>query len=70
MRLRKRLNDAQMMLDDHRPRGTLFSRFPVARIDHIFVDRTIAIDHIQVPGTTLARTASDHLPLIVDIRFP
>lgn len=70
MRLRKRLNDAQMMCDDHRPRGTLFSRFPVARIDHIFVDQTIGIDRIQVPGTTLVRTASDHLPLIVDIRIP
>lgn len=66
----RRLSDAQIALVNHRPRRTLFGRYPVARIDHIFVEPTIEIDYIEVPQTTLARTASDHLPLIVDVRFP
>jgi len=69
MRLCSRLNDAQTELVDHRPKRTLFGRYPIARIDHVFVDPAIGIDYIEVPETTLARAASDHLPLIVDIRI-
>jgi endonuclease/exonuclease/phosphatase family metal-dependent hydrolase len=67
--LRKRLDDAQVELDSHRPRSTFFGRFPTARIDHVFVDSTIEVTDIEVPATELVRVASDHLPLIIEIRL-
>lgn len=68
-RLRKRLNDAQIELDSHRPRGTFFGRFPFTRIDHVFVDAGFEVTGIEVPDPELARVASDHLPLIVEVRL-
>ena len=68
-RLRTRLNDAQIELDSHRPRRTFFAHFPVVRIDHVFVDPAIEVLDIEVPDTELARVASDHLPLIAELRF-
>ena len=65
--IQSRLNDAQLVLDKHRPKKTLFGRFPTARIDHVFLDASIDVMDIVVPNTALARVASDHLPLIVDV---
>ncbi|HSG06277.1 MAG TPA: endonuclease/exonuclease/phosphatase family protein, partial [Nitrospiria bacterium] len=64
-----RLQDAQMTLENHRPRGTWFGRLPLHRIDHVFMDRSIQVTGITVPRTALTRVASDHLPLIVDLEF-
>jgi endonuclease/exonuclease/phosphatase family metal-dependent hydrolase len=69
-RLRTRLNDAQIELDRHRPRGTFFGRFPTARIDYVFIDPGLAVADIEVPDTELVRVASDHLPLIVELLLP
>jgi endonuclease/exonuclease/phosphatase family metal-dependent hydrolase len=69
-RLRTRLHDAQIELDNHRPRRTFSGRFPMARIDHVFVDPATDVLDIEVPDTELARVASDHLPLIAELRFP
>ncbi|MDP1708064.1 MAG: endonuclease/exonuclease/phosphatase family protein [Gammaproteobacteria bacterium] len=68
-RFRNRLNDAQIELKRHRPRGTFFGRFPAARIDHVFVDAGFEVTDIEVPDSELARVASDHLPLIVEIKI-
>lgn len=68
-RLRSRLNDAQIELERHRPRGTFFGRFPAARIDHVFVDAGFEVADIEVPDSELARVASDHLPLIVEVKI-
>jgi endonuclease/exonuclease/phosphatase family metal-dependent hydrolase len=68
--LRTRLDDAQIELKSHRPRRTFSGRFPMARIDHVFVDPAIEVLDIEVPDTELARVASDHLPLIAELRFP
>ncbi|MFH1602659.1 MAG: endonuclease/exonuclease/phosphatase family protein [Pseudomonadota bacterium] len=67
-RLRNRLNDAQIEMERHRPRGTFFGRFPAVRIDHMFVDAGFEVVDIEVPDSELARVASDHLPLIVEIK--
>ena len=64
----QRLTDVQIGLDGHRPRRTWGGRWPVARIDHIFVDPAIQILHVDVPATHLTQTASDHLPLFADLR--
>lgn len=62
------LHDAQDVLLNHRPKSTWFGRYPINRIDHVFVDQRIEVCSVQVPRTALTRTASDHLPLIVDLR--
>ncbi len=62
------LTDVQVGLDGHRPRRTWGGRHPLARIDHIFVGRRLEVVHVDVPSTHLTRTASDHLPLLADLR--
>lgn len=67
--IRNRLKDAQAGQNRQGPRGTFFGRFPAARIDHIFVDTGFEVTGIEVPANELARVASDHLPLIVDLKL-
>lgn len=69
-RITRLLNDAQDKLDNHVPQRTWFGRFPVGRIDHIFVAKEIQVQSCLVPRTSLTRIASDHLPLIVDVVIP
>ena len=69
-RITQILNDAQEKLDNHVPQRTWFGRFPVGRIDHIFVSKEIVVQSCIIPRTTLTRVASDHLPLIVDLLIP
>lgn len=49
---------------------TFHTRLPVRRIDHIFVSPSIAVLHAEARRTPLARVASDHLPLVADLRLP
>ena len=63
------LADAQVKLPGHKPKGTFFSRLPKARIDYVFVDPDITVRDVHVPSSELTRLASDHLPLIVDLRI-
>jgi endonuclease/exonuclease/phosphatase family metal-dependent hydrolase len=65
--LRTRLHDAQLRLVDHRPRKTWFGRYPLGRIDHVFVSEELEVIRIRVASGDLVRAASDHLPLIVDL---
>ena len=69
-KLRRKFIDAQWVLNDHRPQRTFFGRFPVGRIDHIFVSPRVEVQGIEVPRTALTRIASDHLPLIAEIKLP
>ncbi|CAA9892130.1 Oxidoreductase [Candidatus Methylobacter favarea] len=68
--LRQRLQDAQLELSRYRPRSTFFGRFPTARLDYIFIDSGIEVLNVEVPRAELSRLASDHLPLIVEMRIP
>lgn len=68
-RLVARLRDVQTGLVKHRPKRTFFSRYPLTRIDHVFVDRTIEVLKADVPRGELARRASDHLPVVVDLQL-
>jgi endonuclease/exonuclease/phosphatase family metal-dependent hydrolase len=52
-----------------RPRSTFFSRYPLGRIDHVFVESTVRVRTVEVPSTALTRVASDHLPLIAEIEL-
>lgn len=64
------LRDAQLALTSRRPMCTWNSRYPLARIDHIFISQEVKVANLEVPRTALARSASDHLPLFVDIQWP
>ncbi|MCA0901016.1 endonuclease/exonuclease/phosphatase family protein [Microbulbifer agarilyticus] len=64
------LDDAQLKMPGHKPKGTFFSRLPKARIDYVFVEPGLHVNDIHVPRSELTRLASDHLPLIVDIKIP
>jgi len=68
--LSKMLKDAQTAIaGPSRLHRTFPSQFPIARIDHVFVSCQLEVVHVEVPPSQLARTASDHLPLIVEIRL-
>lgn len=43
--------------------------FPVLHLDHIFYDGQVDVISVQVPRTRLSRMASDHLPLVADLRI-
>ncbi len=68
-RLAERLRDAQIGVDGHRPKRTWFTHYPVGRIDHVFVSRSVEVLAVEVPRTSLVRVASDHLPIVVDVRL-
>jgi endonuclease/exonuclease/phosphatase family metal-dependent hydrolase len=63
------LRDVQGSLAKHRPKATWFSHYPVSRIDHVFVGPGIEVTRVEVSMTGLDKVASDHLPLIVDIKL-
>ena len=66
-RLAERLRDAQKI---HRRHGlkTFPSRFPMIRIDHVFVSRSVTVTGVHAGHGALVREASDHVPLAVDFR--
>jgi endonuclease/exonuclease/phosphatase family metal-dependent hydrolase len=64
-RVVERLRDAQKRLPG-RSLPTFPSMFPMLRIDHLFVGAAITVRRIWTSSSPLARTASDHLPLIMD----
>lgn len=68
-RLAEGLCDVQRKLDSHRPKPTFFGRRPTLRIDHVFVDPAIEVIAVAVPDGYLARAASDHLPIVTDLRL-
>ena len=68
-RLRERFRDAQRELPGHIPKSTFSGRYPLARIDHVFLDGDIQVLAVRVPDSERAIMASDHRPLIVDVGF-
>ena len=67
--LTKRLADAQRRLGLKPSVKTFPSSFPAIRIDHCFVSPEIRVTGAMTPLHPLARTASDHLPLVIDFEF-
>lgn len=54
-------------LADGRPRATFPAFFPMVRIDHVFTRPSLRARRVDVPSHFLARVASDHRPLVVDL---
>jgi endonuclease/exonuclease/phosphatase family metal-dependent hydrolase len=51
-----------------RRRRTYPGFFPVLHLDHIYFAGDIDVRRIELPRTRLAMVASDHLPLVADVR--
>jgi endonuclease/exonuclease/phosphatase family metal-dependent hydrolase len=43
--------------------------FPVLHLDHIYFDGGIEVRRIELPRTRLSMVASDHLPLVAEVRI-
>src|SRR5205814_10598443 len=43
--------------------------FPVLHLDHIYYTDRVEIVRIDLPRTRLSLVASDHLPLVADVRI-
>jgi len=67
--LAARLHDVQLRVRDFQPLNTFAALLPFSRIDHIFVSRQFLVEKVQVPQNNLTRVASDHLPLIAELRL-
>jgi endonuclease/exonuclease/phosphatase family metal-dependent hydrolase len=63
--LRRQLVDAARAVGNEAP--TFPSRFPLLRLDHCYVARALEVLAVEVIRTPLARRASDHLPLLVEL---
>lgn len=57
-------------LVDVRRASTWPSRFPLLRLDYIFISRDIKVINSTVLKDGLTRKASDHLPLLVTLEIP
>jgi len=68
-RLMSVVRDAQSATQARRIPNTWFSRYPVSRLDHIFLSPDITASEVTVPRTALEQIASDHLPLLVQMRL-
>jgi len=69
--LAARMSDAQRVMQRTgrrwRTLPTFPSRFPVLRIDHLFVGEGVEVLDVRTPAGPLTRVASDHLPLVADL---
>jgi endonuclease/exonuclease/phosphatase family metal-dependent hydrolase len=68
-RFAARLLDAHLAAPRIRPRPTFPARFPLLRLDHVFVTTRVHVRRAWVPRSHTSRHASDHLPLIVDLEL-
>jgi endonuclease/exonuclease/phosphatase family metal-dependent hydrolase len=64
-----RLRDVQSAVNGHRPLGTFSSVQPLVRLDHIFTSSHFERQRVTVVRNDLTRVASDHLPLVADLRI-
>lgn len=51
-----------------RRRRTYPGVFPVLHLDHIYYEGTVEVVSLELPRTRLALMASDHLPLVAELR--
>jgi endonuclease/exonuclease/phosphatase family metal-dependent hydrolase len=68
-RISERLLEVQSVGPRLRPKNTFASRLPMARIDHIFINKKLTVVGTEVPRSELTMVASDHLPLIAELRL-
>jgi endonuclease/exonuclease/phosphatase family metal-dependent hydrolase len=67
-KLAARLRDARRAAGVRGGALTFPSRFPMIRIDHMFISPSIEVRNMHAPDGALMKLASDHLPLVADFR--
>ena len=65
--LRRQLVDCALDASNEAP--TFPSAFPLLRLDHCYVDAAFRVVAVEVHRSRLARRASDHLPLVVELEL-
>lgn len=60
--------DVQMDIAGHTRLKTFPGQHPFGYIDYVMVSDGIEVLDVNVPNNHLSRVASDHLPLVVDMR--
>lgn len=68
-RLARCLTDARRVAVRIEGRASFPSRFPVLRLDRVFVGAGVTVERLAVVDGSLPRRASDHLPVLADIRL-
>ncbi|MBB4039443.1 endonuclease/exonuclease/phosphatase family metal-dependent hydrolase [Microvirga flocculans] len=66
--LANRLRDAQLSNSHGEPQPTFHTRAPVLRLDHVFVTKSIEVLDAGPVRNRLTRIASDHFPLLAELR--
>ncbi|MCX5493786.1 endonuclease/exonuclease/phosphatase family protein [Kaistia dalseonensis] len=66
-RLASEFTDVQKVWGERKAKPTFPGRMPTLRIDHVWLRGRADIENVEVVRTPLARVASDHLPLVVDL---
>jgi len=67
--LASKLTEARRAARTARAAPTFPSSLPMLAIDHVFVGRGVEVQSVRTPLDPLSRSASDHLPLVVDFRL-
>jgi endonuclease/exonuclease/phosphatase family metal-dependent hydrolase len=64
--LHRRLLDAQRA-GGRSARSTWPARCPLLRLDHVWIGKDLRVERVEVPRDRGIVTASDHLPIVVDL---
>ncbi len=65
----RHLRDVRQLIRPARPARTFPTSFPAFAVDHIFVNEALAPLALSVHRTALSRVASDHYPLLAELRM-
>jgi len=68
-RLARHLTDARRVAARIEGRASFPSRFPLLRLDRVFVGAGVTVERLAVVDGPLPRRASDHLPVLAEIRL-
>lgn len=66
-KLASKLRDSQRVANGHQPMPTFPSLSPLLRLDHVFASHHFSVEGVERPRTPTAVSASDHLPLCVEL---
>jgi endonuclease/exonuclease/phosphatase family metal-dependent hydrolase len=64
-----KLRDVQAATGGYKPLATFSSVQPLVRLDHIFMTPQFERHQVRVVRNDLTRVASDHLPLVADLKI-
>lgn len=67
--LSRHLHDVRQLVNSSRKLRTFPTAFPVLAVDHIFVNAALQPLRVAVHRSAAARVASDHFPLVAELRF-